>query len=101
MQKCLHCGEKFTYKQILRSLIGRLTYSKLICNNCAQNHEISIPSRLIVSVGIGGIPLLPALYLIRFSSSFTGIVYCLISITIVTFMSPFILRFKKSKLVSS
>ena len=101
MQKCLHCGEKFTYKQILRSLIGGLTYSNLICNYCSQNHEISIPSRLIVSIGIGGIPLVPALFLIRFSSSLVGILYCLISITTVTFMSPFILRFKKTKLVSS
>jgi len=90
MQKCSTCGQKFSYKQLVDSIIKN--YKPLSCTKCRESYTITIWSRLIVSILIVGLvftnlPLDQPLYI--------KLAVFLLLCAVILLISPLIVRYKK------
>ena len=54
MQRCTKCGEKFNYLGVSFSLCHFHGYEPIECENCKANYKITILSRIVIGLLVGG-----------------------------------------------
>ncbi|MBM6996012.1 hypothetical protein IM700_010180 [Paenibacillus sp. DXFW5] len=88
MQSCNRCKRKFTFKQVLRSCFHG--YKPIQCDRCDQIYDVTLGSRLRVSVTIAA-AMFPAFYVYKGPIYGHVLIYLLILILVL----PFLMRYKQ------
>ncbi len=94
MQDCLQCGEKFKYKQVLKTVLGPLGYKPVRCIQCGQNHVVTLGSKFRISFAVVAIPMISRLLFYR-ELSVVGLIFFLLMIAIpMLFILPYFIKYK-------
>ncbi|HSH35462.1 TIGR04104 family putative zinc finger protein [Schnuerera sp.] len=101
MQRCKSCGNKFKWKDIIKSIWVK-GYSHIVCSKCDSEHRVKFITRLIIALFIVGPTILINNFryhgkyifsVLNLSSKETILIY-LIWIVLIIIITPIFARYK-------
>lgn len=91
MQRCIRCGTRFDYLEVLFSIWDFKGYESIECDSCKVSYKITTSSKYIIGFLIGS-PLMFSRFFFKIpGNSYIYMVYLIVLILI----SPLILGFKE------